>query len=215
MQPPARIAVVGGVVVSLLALAALGGGCDKGSSSNSSSTSSPPVAVNVAPATEPVDATSALPATAPATQPMATLDINGKAVEFPQAKLVVTKKSGGLNAILCSDDPPNAIQSNYTGNSFMIEMKLDIDDPADLPTAVWEFKTDKREPQDSTTGIFLNGSKHQMQPADVRVTFAKDGDHIVASVAGKFLLFDSTDVSAPVQLVDVKGKLNAAVHEQQ
>jgi hypothetical protein len=215
MQPPVRIAVVGGTLASLLMMAILGVGCDKGSSSSSSSTSSPPVAVNVGPTTtQRVDVTAAIPATAPATQPMATLDIDGKAVEFPPAKLVITKKSGGIDAILCSDDPPNAIQSNYSGNSFMIEMKLDIDDPADLPAAVWEFKTDKREPQDSTTGIFLNGSKRQMQPADVRVTFAKDGDHVVASVGGKFLLFDSTDVSAPVQLVDVKGKLNSVVHEQ-
>jgi hypothetical protein len=215
IQPPARDAVVGPVVVALFVLA-LGAGCDKGSSSSSSSSrsaSSPPVAVNVAPATEPMAAIAA-PATVPATQPMATLDIGGNAVEFPPAKLVITKKSGGIDAILCSDDPPNAIQSNYAGNSFMIEMKLDIEDPADLPTAVWEFKTDKREPQDSTTGIFLNGSKRQMQPADVRVTFAKDGDHLVASVGGKFVLFDSTDVSAPVQLVDVNGKLNAVVHEQ-
>jgi hypothetical protein len=154
------------------------------------------------------------PATQPATQPMASLEIDGKAVEFPPAKLVLTKKAGGMEAILCSDDPPSAIEPNYVGNSFMLEMKLDVDEPAELPTAVWEYKTEKQTPQDSTTGIFLSGARRQMQPADVRVTFERQGDRVVAKVAGKFMLFEAHDVAAPVQLVNVKGDLNASVREQ-
>src|SRR3954468_20644064 len=142
------------------------------------------------------------------------MKIDGKSVEFPPAKLVITKKAGGLEAILCSDDPPSAIEPNYMGNSFMIEMKLDIDDPAELPTAVWEYKTEKQTPQDSTTGIFLDGARRQMQPADVRVTFERQGDRVVAILGGKFLSFDAHDLAAPVEVVDVKGKLDAVVREQ-
>lgn len=155
-----------------------------------------------------------MPATSPTTRPAAVLTINGSAVQFPPAKLVLTKKAGGLEAILCSDDPPTAIEPNYRGNSFMIEMKLDIDDPADLPSAVWEFKSPSNDLQDSTTGIFLNGARRQMQPSDVKVTFAKEGDVVAASIAGTFLIFESHDVAGPVQKAEVKGKLEAAVKEQ-
>ena len=191
-------AIAAAVCVSLL-------GCGKHSDSSATSDSNPPTATTTV---------AANPTSAPSSQPAASLEIDGKPVAFPPAKLVITKKAGGLEAILCSDDPPNAIDPGYTGNSFMIEMKLDVDDPADLPTAVWEYKTEKQSPRDSTTGIFLNGARRQMQPSDVRITFEKQGDRMVAMVNGKFLLFDTQDVAAPVQVVDVKGKLDAAVREQ-
>jgi hypothetical protein len=201
-RPTARLvlstATAAAVCLSLFA-------CDKRSASSTPTGSAPTTTSAVA-----VNA----PATMPSTQPAASLDIDGKPIAFPPAKLVITKKAGGLEAILCSDDPPNAIEPNYNGNSFMIEMKLDVDDPADLPSVVWEYKTENQSPQDSTTGIFLNGARRQMQPSDVRVTFERQGDRVVATVGGKFLLFETHDIAAPVQLVDVRGKLDAVVREQ-
>jgi hypothetical protein len=191
-------ATAAAVCVSLL-------GCGKHSDSSATSDANPPTAPTIV---------ANNPTSAPSTQPSASLDIDGKPVAFPPAKLVITKKAGGLEAILCSDDPPNAIEPSYNGNSFMIEMKLDVDDPAELPTAVWEYKTEKQSPRDSTTGIFLSGARRQMQPSDVRITFEKQGDRVVATVGGKFLLFEAHDIAAPVQVVDVKGKLDAAVREQ-
>jgi hypothetical protein len=164
--------------------------------------------------TSPTTAPSASAVPAATTRPAAVLNIGGKPTQFPSAKLVLTKKPGGINAMLCSDDPPNAIESNYAGNSFMLDMKLDIEDPQEIESAVWMFKAPDREPQDSTNGIFLNGARRQMQPADVKITFEKHGDQVVASLSGQFLLLDSHDVTAPSQPVDVSGQLNAVVLEQ-
>ena len=47
-----------------------------------------------------------------------------------------------------SQDPPTAIQYSYLGNSFFFEMRLDVDDPTDLPGAVWTSKVRPRQ----TTG---------------------------------------------------------------
>jgi len=195
--------LIAAVAISTTMILSLAPGCDRRSNTaaNTSPTTAPAVAAKTA-------------TTAPTSQPAAVLTIDGKSVEFPAAKLVLTKKTSGLEAVLCSDDPPAAIEPGYAGNSFMLEMKLDIDDPADLPTAVWEYKTERREPQDSPNGIFLNGAHQQMQPADVRVTFHKQGDRVVAAVSGKFVQFETHDVAAPVQVVDVAGKLDAGVQEQ-
>jgi hypothetical protein len=152
--------------------------------------------------------------TAPTTRPASILTIDNKAIAFPAAKLVLTSKSAGVQVILCSDDPPAAIDPTYAGNSYMLEMVLDIDDPAELPSATWVYQAPNAIPRNSATGIFLDGSRRQMQPLDVKVTFAKQGSNIVATVAGTFLSFDSRDVAAPTQIVNVTGKLDAAVSER-
>jgi hypothetical protein len=174
-------------------------GCDRGTS-----TSSPPVVI----------APIADASTQPTTLPSAVLNIDGKPTQFPSAKLVLTKKSGGIRALLCSDDPATAIESNYAGNSFMLDMKLEIENPQDLASAVWQFKTVNQGTHNSTNGIFLNGARRQMQPADVKVTFEKDGDQVVASLSGQFLLLDSHDTGAAPKTVDVSGRLSAVVLEQ-
>lgn len=152
--------------------------------------------------------------TAPTTRPASILNVDGKAVAFPAAKLVLTSKSAGMEAILCSDDPAAAIDPTYAGNSYMLDMTLDIDDPAELPSAIWTYQAPNAKPRNSATGIFIDGSRRQMQPLDVKVTFARQGADIVATVTGKFLSFDSHDVAAPMQVVNVTGKLDAAVSER-
>jgi len=181
---------------AVLIIAAQLAGCDRGGS-----TSAPPAAA----------APIATATTQPTTLPAAVLNIDGKPTQFPSAKLVLIKKTGSINAILCSDDPPTAIESTYVGNSFMLDMKLDIENPQDLPSAVWQFKATNREPHNSTNGIFLNGARRQMQPADVKVTFEKQGDQVVASLSGQFLQLDSHDAAAEPKTVDVNGRLNAVV----
>ncbi len=185
---------------AMLILAAQLTGCDRGGES-----SAPP-----SEATTSV----AVVATQPATLPSAVLNIDGKLTQFPSAKLVLTKKSGNIIALLCSDDPATAIESNYAGNSFMLDMKLDIEKSQDLSSAVWQFKAAGRQSRNSANGIFLHGARQQMQPTDVKVTFEKDGDQVVALLSGQFLLLDSRDVSAPAKTVDVNGRLNAVVREQ-
>jgi hypothetical protein len=191
-----RLATMCGLVLAVLI------GCDNRSTSSNATSPGNQSSQNAS-----------VPATMPTTRPAAVFTIDNKEIAFPAAKLVVTKKSTGVEAVLCSDDPPTAIEPTYRGNSFMIEMKLDIDDPADLTSTAWTFQAPKVAPQDSPNGIFLNGTGRELQPLDVKVTFTKQGDDIIASVDGKFLEFEAHDVAAPAETVGVSGKLDAVVSE--
>lgn len=166
------------------------------------------------PATAPAVAVAMPRPSRPATRPAATLTVDGRSMAFPAARLVLSKKSDGLDAILCSDDPPTAIESSYLGNSFFFEMRLDVDDPADLGGAVWTFKVPDRQAEDSPNGIFLSGDRRQLQPADVRVVFHRQGDQMVANLAGRFLARDPQDPERAARSVDVAGSLAAAVQLQ-
>src|SRR5690348_1355066 len=74
----------------------------------------------------------------PASKPAVSyMTVNGKTVVFPLAKLRIDRKGSRVIALLFSDDPKDAIKSNYDGNSFYIEMPLDADDVDDLSSAVW------------------------------------------------------------------------------
>jgi hypothetical protein len=151
------------------------------------------------------------PATLPATQPSALLDIDGQSVQFPPAKLTLTKDGDGMDAVLSSDDPP---AGSDPANSFMFEMKLDAQEVDDLPAIAWNFKAPDDQPQDSTTGILVAHGRRQMQPLEVKVTFQKQGDRILAKITGKFLAFDPQDSTAPSTTVNVNGTLDASVQEQ-
>ncbi len=187
-------------ILATAVVLAVGTGCQKSTDAPSSA----------APATNP---STQAAASQPATPPMAMLTIDGKPSAFPAAKLVLTKKSGDIEAMLCTDDPPAALESSYRGNSFVLEMKLDIESPEDLSTAVWTFKTESKEPQDSSDGIFLDGAHRQMQPVNVKVTFDRQGDRAMVDLNGVFLAFDPHDVAAPTQTIEVSGRLDAAISE--
>jgi hypothetical protein len=146
-------------------------------------------------------------ATAPTTRPLSVLKIDGESAVFPPAKIIITKSAGGLDAVLCSDDAPG-------DNSFAFEMKLDVESTEDLPSIAWDFKAPDDRPQDSTAGIFMAGGRRQMQPVDVKVSFEKQGERILARLAGKFVAFDPQDANAPEKIVDVQGTLDALVQEQ-
>ena len=142
------------------------------------------------------------------------LRLNGEPISFPAAKLVIVKKGAGLNAIFCSDDPPTAIEPSYSGNSFMIDMKLDIDDAVDLPDATWVHKADKREAQDITSGIFINGTKRQLQPYDVKITFTKSADGLITNISGEFYELNSRESVSSGTIVKVSGQLDTVVQER-
>jgi hypothetical protein len=170
-------------------------GCDRGPVTT---------ADNAAPATAPV----ILPASAPATQPRAShMLINGQRVEFPPAKLVVKTRGEAAHALLYSDDPPNAIDEKYTGNSFYLEMRFELTDAAPLSTVRWEFKAPDSDRAETVSGIYLDGRKRHLQPFDVVVEF-EDGPPTKALVRGQFLMFDAdADAGTPGQLIPVVAEL--------
>lgn len=204
MNPQNKIFAIrlGGAVS--MALLSILGGCDDPVQS-SKPTTKPAVAVA---ASEPAE-TSAVVAAYPV-QPPSTLSIDGREVSFPGAKLAVVKHgSGGFTLLLCSDDPPSAIDPGYAGNSYAIYMRLGIDRLSELPAAMLDFKSSDSD--DSSSGIYLHGYREQLHPDDVHISFQKNGDEMMAFVTGTFLHTDASTPAAPPDRVQVSGVLRTSV----
>jgi hypothetical protein len=164
-----------------------------------------------APATEPSDAQAASATQPASSQPRACrMLVDQQRVEFPPAKVALRARGGQVLALLYSDDPPNAIDDDYTGNSFYLEMILDIQDVSQLGTARWMYKAPNSERAETTNGIYLDGRKRQLQPSDILVEFEGTQSPVKVWLRGQFLLFDSThDPTMPGQIVPVSAELEA------
>src|SRR3954464_5358149 len=68
------------------------------------------------------------PTTAPTERAPAVLLVEQKPLTFPPAILQISNHDGQLMATLMSDDPKAAIDDNYHGNSFYLEMPLQMSD---------------------------------------------------------------------------------------
>src|SRR5438552_3235994 len=104
------------------------------------------------------------PSTAPAERAPSVVLIDQKPYTFPPAILQIRNRDGQLSAVLMSDDPRDAIDDNYHGNSFYLEMPLEITELKDLPTYVYRFVSPSSDRTDSPNGIFLDGNRLQLQP---------------------------------------------------
>ena len=138
------------------------------------------------------------------------MKINGRLVMFPAAKLKLEDDGSRVIALLYSDDPPQAIKDDYDGNSFYLQMVLDIADVKDLPTAVWVQRAKTSEYQDSPYGIYLNGRKVQIQPYDARATFTVT-EPTTVHLSGQFLLWNSADSTGLPQMVLIAGDIPVTV----
>lgn len=167
-----------------------------------------------APATAP-NAGALPPATHPAAaQPVvARLDISENyvvhAFEFPRARLHIDKDQ--KTAVLYSDDPKNAIDANYSGNSFYLVVPLDDEALEKLDGYVWRFKSGTSEARDSADGIFLDGQHFHLQPSDIIVAFRAKGRDMQVGISGNFFKFDTSDRVRVGTLVSVKGIVDATV----
>ena len=177
--------------------------------------------VTTAPATAPTnDSAAAAGATSrPTTDPAATqpresvMTVDGRRVAFPPAKLVLKAKSGHVHATLHSDDPPAAIREDYAGNSYYLEMPLDIDAAEQLAETKWVYKAPSSERSDTVSGIYLDGRQKHLQPFDVVAEFERGpGAAVKIYLTGQFLLFGAEDdPTVPGQIVVVSAELEAAV----
>src|SRR5437016_3990690 len=108
--------------------------------------------------------------------------ITDRIYDFPAAILRLTKREDGkYDAVLYSNDPKSALNAGYTGNSFFIQMRLDIDDPHKLVNVPWGYRTNSTEHEESGDGIFLQGNRIHLQPSDVAATF-NGGENKLAQV---------------------------------
>ena len=192
----------------LLAAGLMIGGCEKRATN---SARKPAASAEVVAADVP---TTADAQTAGATQPQADtrpanafLTVDGRATEFPPARLRLTKTAEGVNAQLFSDDPRNATSAEYKGNSFFFELPLQVADPADIRQAAYAYKADASEPSESPYGIFLSGTKYHLQPQDVVIRFDGEGRKVMAMIAGRFLVVRSSGEQVPGQAATVQGTL--------
>jgi hypothetical protein len=210
-------------VLFFTAAAAVGAalvGCDRaesgydGTGSGSATTASPVVKTNgrsgFAPSTA---STTTSPATTQAAESLMTID--GTMVLFPAARLRLDASDGKVVARLFSDDPKGALDANYVGNSFYLQLALEVDDAknvktvADLNGIALKYQNPTRERDDEPYGIFLEGRRWVLQPSDVNVTFTGASSPLEVQLSGTFLLFDSNDETAKPNTAEVTAKLSA------
>ena len=155
-------------------------------------------------------ATTASAVEAVSTQPASSLmNINGHLTSFPPARLRLESDGQNVVALLYSDDPREALKSNYTGNSFYLRMVLDIADPTKLADASWNYTAPSSSDReaDSPYGIFLGGRKIALQPFKVSARFKTEGDATSALLMGNFQVLDDTPGRGPAQVLPVSAEL--------
>src|SRR5207248_1810677 len=193
----------------LIALVALVIGCDR--------------AQTAGPATQPAGnpqasaariAAANPPATAPAQRAPSVVLVDQKPYTFPPAILQVRERDGQLSAVLMSDDPKDAIDDNYRGNSFYLEMPLEITELKDLPTYVYRFVSPSSDRTDSPNGIFLDGNRLQLQPQQIQVKFDGDESTMTLMLSGQFLQFETRDDTVVPKRVAVISKVDAEVRKK-
>jgi hypothetical protein len=211
--------------VCCAALAMLFNGCERRSGNSNSRTSatqttttSPSAGATTLPVAPAAAAATTNPTTEPSTaRPRAVMAIDQRRYEFPPAILRVKHKNEKLLVLLMSDDPKDALDDNYAGNSFYLEMPVEAADLKDLSSAVWNYAAPSSERSDSPDGIFLDGNKQQLQASNVTVRFeadATDPEHpkaMAVDITGTFLMFDTHDDNVPAKLVPVVAHLAAEV----
>jgi hypothetical protein len=156
------------------------------------------------------------PATAPTTGPVARapsiLLLDQKPITFPPAIVQLRTRDGQMMAILMSDDPKDAIEDNYHGTSFYIEMPLDITDQKDLADYVYRYAAPSTDRTDSPNGIFLDGNRVQLEPANMQVGFTAGEDgSMTVMLSGSFQRFETRDDTTSPNVVKVMAKLDALV----
>jgi hypothetical protein len=185
-------------------------GCDRSAKSPSAPTAAAPAA------TAPAGHT-AIPATTQAsTRPTESfMKINGRLMAFPRARLKVEDDGPHLNVLLFSDDPPQAIKDDYNGNSFYLQMVLDVADLKDLHLATWRHQARSQEREDTPFGIYLSGRKAQLQPYNVNASFSP-GEHntSIVHVWGNFLMWNNAEATELPQSVSLNADLPVQVEAE-
>jgi hypothetical protein len=155
---------------------------------------------------------STTPRAQPDTQPTSsriTLTINGSPITFPPAELQLTHSGSAMLAQLTT----HAVDPD-PGNALHFDLLLDdLDDPANLAGAQWQFKADDAERAETLNGIFLDGRAVVMEPADVRILFGRDEHgNTTVDLEGQFRIYDPGDSPTPQKTVAVTGKFTASIH---
>ena len=134
------------------------------------------------------------------------MTVDGAQLTFPGARLQITRRDEKNVAVLFSNDPPEAIRPNYTGNSYYLEMPIEVE-PAELVSDEWVYKAPNSEQTDTPNGIFLDGMRVHLQPMDVRVSFEGDLSGMTVMMQGFFLAFRNDERDTAGEMITVSAKL--------
>src|SRR5688572_16156796 len=137
--------LVGAVLIVSAALAT-GAGCDRAPAPQAGTSAAP------SPMTPTNPATTGPATTQAAERPTTFLTIDDTLVEFPAARVRLDNTDEGLVALLFSDDPPAALEEGYDGNSFYLQMPLDVADARELPGAQWVHRATSSDREDTPFG---------------------------------------------------------------
>ena len=137
-------------------------------------------------------------------------------VSFPPALLSYSTVNGKLQARLYTDDPPAALEADYNGNSFDLEMPLNVSTASDVSHAVWRLQKFTDQPDESPLGIFIHGQQQRLHPENVLCQFfpRKDGRVVVLLLQGQFQLLDQSRIDqgyTQPQHIMVQGRIVAQV----
>ena len=131
--------------------------------------------------------------------------VDQERVEFPAAKVRIQQSDGQVNAMLYSDDPKDALDDKYRGNSFYFDMPLNVTETT-FDEATWLHRSEGSGRADTPFGLFLDGHRSQLQPQDVKVRFTPAVNGLMkVELSGTFLLVDTRDDAAPTRVVPVAG----------
>ncbi|MGH7214311.1 MAG: hypothetical protein ACREIT_06065 [Tepidisphaeraceae bacterium] len=172
-------------------------GCDRGEAPTTA-----PSASAISPASP-----GAAPALSSKPAPTASvLMIEGLQTSFPGAKARVQHTATGVSIAVFSDDSADVAAPN--GYSF--EMPLDVEDIADVESAVWVFKhADGEEDPAEVTGIFLDGGATRLRPLEAKATFERNVNLLIVHLRGDFSADAPHDPGVKSQVFPVEGRLVA------
>ena len=139
-------------------------------------------------------------------------------VAFPPAKLRLKKAGDGVQAVLYTDDPPEAASQDYRGNSYLFEMELtNVTSAAELDRAQHRFRAEPPgsaaagRQDDTKNGVFLNGWDTHLRPVDVVVAFEGVPPLLMAKAVGTFEVVTRSEKDAPPRLAVVQAMLPVSV----
>jgi hypothetical protein len=134
---------------------------------------------------------------------------------FPNGTLRLSRTDDGISAVLYSNDPPEAARKNYHGNSFLFNPppEVRVGELADLTDVHWYYKSASSDGEDTPNGIFLDGLRVHLQPADANIYFEGTPPHLTAHIMGQFRKFSDGDGDGLSTIVVVTGSLPVIVDE--
>jgi hypothetical protein len=147
--------------------------------------------------------------------------VDGVPYTFPPAKLYLKRQGVRVRARLLSDDPPEAVAEDWSGDSFFFEMDLELAgegqlasldegvaparvSPKELESAEWIFHRESSERSPTKSGIFLGRQSHlggesHLQPISVSIMFDQvDEKTVMVTLEGVFADFDPSQPSEPL-----------------